>query len=316
MESGTSRVGKALSPDTVSIKRMMAQRVSRPRHKDCQALAGRYGRRMISTLPRHTKIVLALLAFLPLYFAIAALGTKIGIWDWKFGLMTLTFAGGMILLGVTALAALVSLVMALRAKPRRNGLMAAAILGLLVPGAALVMFLSAGGKAEENPIHDIATDTANPPAFSAETVAAREAAGANPLSDYQTPLGQLELYKERVSPELAVKSHAQIITDRKDRPAPLPLGGASKAEAVADVAAAMGAMGLTDIRSNPETGMVEGVAETFWFGFKDDVVARVGDSQIDFRSVSRVGISDLGANAARIADLRQRTEALLGTASR
>jgi uncharacterized protein (DUF1499 family) len=62
--------------------------------------------------------------------------------------------------------------------------------------------------------------------------------------------------------------------------------------------------------------MVEGVAETFWFGFKDDVVARVGDSQIDFRSVSRVGVSDLGANAARIAELRQRTEALLGAASR
>ena len=85
---------------------------------------------------------------------------------------------------------------------------------------------------------------------------------------------------------------------------------------MANVAAAMGAMGLTDIRSDPATGMVEGVAETFWFGFKDDVVARVGDSQIDFRSVSRVGVSDLGANAARIAELRQRTEALLGAASR
>jgi uncharacterized protein (DUF1499 family) len=63
-------------------------------------------------------------------------------------------------------------------------------------------------------------------------------------------------------------------------------------------------------------GTVEGVAQSFWFGFKDDVVARVGDAQIDFRSVSRVGISDLGANTARIKDLRSRTEALLGTGSR
>jgi hypothetical protein len=271
---------------------------------------------MMNTLPRHTKIILGLLAFLPVYFAVAALGTKLGVWDWKFGLMALTFTGGMILLGVTALVAVVSLILAVRMKPRRNSVLAAAILGLLVPGAALVMFMAAGSKAGDNPIHDIATDTGNPPAFSAATIEAREAAGANPVSDYQTPLGQLELYKERVSPELAVKSHAQIITARADRPAPLPLGGASKAEGVAAVAAAMGAMGLTDIRSDPETGMVEGVAETFWFGFKDDVVARVGDSQIDFRSVSRVGISDLGANATRIAELRERTEALLGSASR
>jgi hypothetical protein len=268
------------------------------------------------TFPKHTKLILALLAFLPLYFMIAALGTKLGVWDWKLGLMTLTFSGGMILLGATALVAVVSLILALRAKPRANGPLAAAILGLLVPGAALMLFLSAGGKAGENPIHDISTDTANPPAFSADTMAAREAAGANPVSDYQVPLGKLPLYAERVSGEIAVKSHAQIITDRKDRPAPLPLGGATKADGVAAVAAAMGAMGLTDIRPDPASGMVEGVAESFWFGFKDDVVARVGDAQIDVRSVSRVGISDLGANTARINELRSRTETLLGTGSR
>ncbi len=273
--------------------------------------------RMMNTLPRHTKILLALLALLPLYFLVAALGTKIGIWGWKFGLLTMTLGGGMILLGLVALAALVSLVLALRAKPRRNGLVIVGILGLLVPAVALVMFLGAGSKAKDNPIHDIATDTANPPAFSAETMAAREAAGANPLDDYQTPLGQIPLYQQSgVSPELAVKSHAQIITDRPDRPAPLPLGGASKAEGVAAVAAAMGAMGLSEIRSDPATGIVEGVAGTFWFGFKDDVVARVGDAQIDFRSASRVGVSDLGANTARIIDLRARTESILGSAAR
>jgi len=271
----------------------------------------------MKNLPLHTKALLALLGFLPLYFVIAALGTKIGIWGWKFGLLTMTLGGGLIVLGLVALAAVISLVMALRGQPRRKGLVALAILGLLVPAAAMMMFLSAGGKAKANPIHDIATDTANPPAFSAETMAAREAAGANPLDDYQTPLGQIALYKQSgVSPELAVKSHAQIITDRPDRPAPLPLGGASKAEGVAAVAAAMGAAGLSDIRSDAATGIVEGTAGTFWFGFKDDVVARVGDAQIDFRSASRVGVSDLGANTARIIDLRKRTEAILGSAAR
>ncbi len=269
----------------------------------------------MTNLPRHTKIVLALLGLLPLYFLIAAIGTKIGIWGWKFGLLMV--GGGAILVLLTAIIALVSLIIAIRSRPRRNGLVAVAIMGLLIPAVAGAMFASAAAKGAANPIHDISTDTGNPPAFSAETIAAREAAGANPLDDYQTPLGKIALYKQSgVSPELAVKSHAQIITARPDRPAPLPLGGASKAEGVAAVAAAMGAAGLTDIRSDPATGIVEGIAGTFWFGFKDDVVARVGDAQIDFRSVSRVGVSDLGANTARIIDLRARTEAILGSAAR
>jgi len=271
----------------------------------------------MTNLPRHTKILLALLAALPAWFLIAALGTKFGLWGWKFGLLTMTLSGGMILLALVAIAALVSLVLAVRAKPRRKGPVAIGIAGLLVPLAAVALFLAAGSKGAANPIHDIATDTGNPPAFSEATLAAREAAGANPIADYQTPLGQIALYRQSgVSPELAVQSHAQIITARPDRPAPLPLGGAGKAEGVAAVAAAMGQMGLTEIRSDPATGVVEGVAETFWFGFKDDVVARVGDAQIDFRSVSRVGVSDLGANTARIVALREKTQALLGSASR
>ncbi|MFM7347883.1 MAG: DUF1499 domain-containing protein, partial [Erythrobacter sp.] len=243
---------------------------------------------MLSTLPRHTKILVVLLVLLPIYFLIAALGTKIGLLSWQFGLLTMTLAGGALLLMLAAIVAVVSLIIALRAKPRRNVLVAVAAIGLLVPIVAGGVFASAASKGAANPIHDISTDTGNPPAFSEATMAAREAAGANPLSDYNVPLGKIPFWQDKgLSPELAVKSHAQIITDRKDRPAPLPLGGASKAEGVAAVAAAMGQMGLTDIRSDPATGMVEGTAQTFWFGFKDDVVARVGDTQIDFRSVSR-----------------------------
>ncbi len=41
-------------------------------------------------------------------------------------------------------------------------------------------------------------------------------------------------------------------------------------------------------------------------GFKDDVVIRISSDAdgtlVDLRSVSRVGVSDLGANAARIQD--------------
>jgi len=267
-------------------------------------------------LPWHTKLTLALLLLAPAWFMIAALGTKVGIWDWKIGLLTMTIGGGPILLGILGLVALIGLVLAIRAKPRRMVPLVVAGAALLAVGVAFGMMASLGGKAAENPISDIATDTANPPAFSAETMAARAEAKANPVSDYQTPLGQLEPYKKGVSNELAVKSIAQIITAHPDRPAPLPLGGAAREQGLAAVAAAMEAMGITDIKQDAAAGTVEGVATSFWFGFKDDVVARVGEAQIDFRSVSRVGVSDLGANTARINDLRTRTEALLGTAAR
>ena len=62
--------------------------------------------------------------------------------------------------------------------------------------------------------------------------------------------------------------------------------------------------GIEIVNSDKDSGIVEATATTFWFGFKDDVVVRVrsdGDgSKIDVRSVSRVGQSDVGANAARI----------------
>lgn len=266
--------------------------------------------------PTSTKLTLALMAIVPLWFIIAALGTRFGVWDWRFGLVTMTISGGPILLGILGLVALVALVLAIRARPRRKVPLAVAGIALVAVVAAFGMLASLRGKAAENPISDIATDTGNPPVFSAAVMAERAEGESNPVNDYQTPIGQLKPYQGRVSDELAVKSIAQIITAKPDRPAPLPLGGADKAAGIAAVKAAMSAMGLTDIRADEATGTVEGVAQSFWFGFKDDVVARVGEAQIDFRSVSRVGVSDLGANTARIDDLRARTEALLGTAAR
>lgn len=265
----------------------------------------------MKNLAWHTKLVLAMIAFLPIYFMIAALGTKIGLWSWQTGLGAMTFSAGPFLLGIVAVVSLISLVIGLLKKPRLKLVIAIAALGVLIPAGMFLSFMSVRATAGENPIHDVATDTADPPAFSAETMAARAESEANPLSDYQVPLSELEMYKGS-APELAIKSHAQIINDTYANLSPLPLGGASEADAVAAVAAAMGSMGFTDIRQNAEEGRVEGVAETFWFGFKDDVVARIGENEIDFRSVSRVGRSDLGANAKRIAELRERVATQIG----
>lgn len=265
----------------------------------------------MTNLPWHSKAVLALLAFLPAFFLIAALGTKIGLWGWQIGLLALTMGGGVILLGLLALIAAISLVLVLLKKPRRNALAGLAIAGLVLAGGAFTMFGSMAGTAAANPIHDVATDTANPPAFSAATMAERAKTKANPLNDYQTPLSAIPLF-EGVSPSMAMRSHAQIITEAYPTLRPLPLGQATPQQGAAAVAAAMDDLGFANIRTTAEAGLVEGVAETYWFGFKDDVVARIGDKQIDFRSVSRVGQSDLGANAKRITALRAATAAKLG----
>lgn len=263
----------------------------------------------MTATPWHSRLALALAVFLPVYFAIAALGTKFGLWGWRTGLLTLTIQAGPILLGVVALIALVSLIVVLIRKPRTGWLLS--LIALLVPvGIFGTLAYVRSQAAEIPPIHDIATDVENPPAFSEATLATRAAGEANPLNDYDTPLGELEMWAES-EPPLSEQSHAQVIPAAYPDLASLPIGPASQAEAVAAVAAAMEDMGFADVTSNEAAGRVEGVAETFWFGFKDDVVARVADGRIDFRSVSRVGVSDLGANAARIAELREAVAARL-----
>ena len=80
-------------------------------------------------------------------------------------------------------------------------------------------------------------------------------------------------------------------------------------EAVAQAALVLAQQGLEVVNVDVDNGRVEAVATTFWFGFKDDLVVRIQPthtgSKIDVRSVSRVGQSDLGANAARIAKFLQ-----------
>ncbi len=63
--------------------------------------------------------------------------------------------------------------------------------------------------------------------------------------------------------------------------------------------------GMEVVDTNAQEGRIEAVATSGLYGFKDDVVVRIlesenGQSMIDIRSKSRVGKSDLGQNAKRI----------------
>lgn len=132
------------------------------------------------------------------------------------------------------------------------------------------------------PIHDITTDTENPPAFIAILPLRKDA--RNP-AEYGGP--EIAAQQEAAYPDIL-----PLVLD-----VPLP-------QAFERALAAAREMGWEIVAASAAEGRIEATATTFWFGFKDDVVVRItaadGGSRIDVRSVSRVGRSDLGTNARRI----------------
>ncbi len=262
-----------------------------------------------ANLPKYSLwLALALL----LWFVIAVFGPKIGLIGWKTGFGFMTVTAGPILIGIVALVAVIALALAWFRKPRGAWWKAAIALAIPVVLFSALLSVKAAGEAAP-PIHDVATDLRDPPAFSAQTLAMREEWGANPLVSYGIPLGQLPMWQDRVDGALAVQNHADIIAANYDELQPIPVGNASPEQVMNAVVAAMGEIGLDDIRTDRASGRVEGVAETFAYGFRDDVVVRVRDGRIDLRSASRVGLSDLGYNAERVERLREAIVNRLGS---
>ncbi|HUG53670.1 MAG TPA: DUF1499 domain-containing protein [Vicinamibacteria bacterium] len=132
------------------------------------------------------------------------------------------------------------------------------------------------------PIHDISTDTQDPPPFVA--VLDRRGEASNPA--------------EYGGPETA-EQQRQAYPDVKTVTLPEP-----PARAFERALSAAREQGWDIVAAVPEQGRIEATDTTPWFGFKDDVVVRVrpegAGSRIDVRSLSRVGRSDLGKNASRI----------------
>ncbi len=155
-----------------------------------------------------------------------------------------------------------------------------AVIGV-VPVLA-VLSMVGPGRLGSPPIHDITTDTHNPPQF----VAARRERGEGENSlDYSQGVASIQ---ERAYPNIKpLLSHRDYI------------------EAYKHSLAMVKKLGWRVLREDMEAGIIEAVDTSSVFGFKDDVVIRVSvdgeGSRVDMRSVSRVGVSDLGANAARIA---------------
>lgn len=233
------------------------------------------------------------------YFAFAALGTRYRLFDWTFGFVQMTVQWGPRLLMGAGAMALSALLLALIVPPRHG--VRSALLALLVPAAGLGYGYYV--RTTALPIHDISTDLADPPSFSDEVVAIRSAeAEANSLDlvNKRTPDG---------------RPFAEV--QREAYPDIAPVETSLPPERAFELAlAAAHERGWRVNRVDPPAGEIEAVSRTFWFGFADDIAIRVrhngAGSRVDVRSVSRVGRSDLGANAARLRpylrDLRARLE--------
>lgn len=184
-------------------------------------------------------------------------------------------------LGIAAVVvSAVTMVLAYRRRVRYGVALAAA--GLALGAIAVLIPLSWQSRARSvPPIHDITTDTADPPTF--ERVAALRAGAPNTL-DYDPKVGaqQRQAYPDVV---------------------PVTLAMAPDAAFERALAAARDA-GWEIVDADQEARRIEATDTTFWFGFKDDVVIRLRPSgegtRVDVRSVSRVGRSDVGTNARRI----------------
>jgi uncharacterized protein (DUF1499 family) len=231
---------------------------------------------------------LAILALLAL--ALGPLGWRLGWWHFRFAFFWLMPGAAF-----GALAAAVASIVALAFGWSHLGSRGIALAAVGVVLGALVAYMPWQYNRLRGivpPIHDITTDTDNPPAF----VAALKLrpADANTVK-YE-------------GAELAAKQHAAY---PDIAPLKMSVAPADAFKRALDTAKAM--PGWTVVDADSAAGRIEANETSRWFRFTDDVVIRVAPdgsgSRIDVRSVSRVGRSDFGVNAGRI---RAYTAALNG----
>jgi hypothetical protein len=214
-----------------------------------------------------------------LLLIIAGFGSRLGWWHFRTGFTLLTYGayGG---IGAAVLALLAG-ILALRIRYARGIVLSTvALLGGLAVFAVPVSWRL---QARQLPIiHDITTDTVNPPQF-VDILPLRS--GAPNPTDYGGP--DIAQQQNAAYPDLR--------TEVLDVPA---------LQAFERSLAAARSMGWHIVTSDPVSGRIEASDTTFWFGFVDDIIIRIaradGRSRIDVRSVSRVGKSDVGTNAKRI----------------
>jgi uncharacterized protein (DUF1499 family) len=203
---------------------------------------------------------------------VSVLTIRAGVWQQGLVLYALCCLGAAVTLAVF----LICLALPAFATLRRPLLMRSL---LVLPGTLLILGVLGGGKYPE--IHDISTDVADPPVF----------AMAAEIRDKTA--NSLELDPQTIAQQLDAYPGIQTVQSNLDF-----------AQAYAQAEKVAANLGWEITRADPLAGEIEAVDTTKIMAFKDDIVIRVrradDGSVVDLRSASRVGRSDMGANAKRI----------------
>lgn len=204
---------------------------------------------------------------------ISVLLVRAGIWQQGLMIYAICCAGAVVLLLLFIVLAILPAFKSYRGDIFKRGL-------LLLPGVVLLAGVLAG-QGDIPAIHDISTDTLDPPTFTAAEEMRGD--GANPLTiKPESIAAQIASY-----PGIATIRNSEALEKNYD-----------KAISTAT------ALGWDIYHQDRQSGVIEAVDSTAIMNFKDDIVIRLrevdSETLIDVRSVSRVGVSDMGANAKRI----------------
>lgn len=227
-------------------------------------------------------------------FAMVPAGWRLGLWYYDVSFTLMRYAA------YVALLATVASVVALLGWPRLSTVRrAAAVITLAI--VALVVYVPwhyARLAATTPPIHDITTDTVNPPPFWA-VLPSRAEENANSV-EYGGP----------AVAKLQRAYYPQI--------APLTTKLTPRAAFAVALAVAQSMPGWIDVTAEPDAWRIEASQESFWMRFTDDVSIRVSSdgagSRIDVRSLSRQGRGDFGDNARRVTAYLDALKTRLATA--
>jgi len=184
--------------------------------------------------------------------ALAPFGWRVGWWSYGFGLYWLMPVSGC----VAAMGGTLGVWTLLQSRSQLRPWSCAILFAATVLGAVLVYvpLQYSYTRSLLPPIHDITTDTDNPPTFRT-VLQARAAERANSVDDRAPHLAQVQ------------KAAYPVVTPITN----LPLASAFK-EAL-QVAKSM--PGWTIVASVPEAGRIEASQQSRWFRFTDDIVIRI-----------------------------------------
>ena len=203
-----------------------------------------------------------------------------------FGLVPMGAAGAV----AAAVLAVIAIIWCLAARKGNKGRAIVALIGSLVFLGWLGSEIAEGR--DYPPIHDVTTDLADPPAFVLLPLDEDNLRGLDGEDQWRT-------------------LHAEAYGDI----GPIRVGS-PPAEVIREAARLAQERGWEIAGADPANGRLEATDTVSFYRFHDDVVltARAvdgGGSRVDMRSVSRVGVSDLGYNAKRVRSFLAELEAAL-----